>query len=103
MKIAFDGTEYDFDLDEITISQATTIKRKTGLSLLALERGMTEVDPDAMRAIYWLMLVQNGRSVDLDRVDFKPVLFSMALYDAIQAAAKEKDAADAATDVPKDE
>jgi hypothetical protein len=86
MNITYDGKDYTFDLDEITVSEATVIKRKTGLSLLGIEKGLREADVDALRAIYWLMLKQNGQNVNIDNVDFKVIKYTMALQAANESA-----------------
>ena len=92
MKIDYDGKQYEFDLDEIDVSQATTIKRKFGLTLLSLESGLREGDPDALRCIYWLMLTQAGERVNIDNVNFKIVKFANAIQ---QANIREAEAAEA--------
>lgn len=85
MKVYYDDKEYDFDLDEITVSQARTIKAKCGFTLLGLEEALAVGDADALRAIFWLMLCNSGQTVDIDRVDFKIVKFAQALQRATEA------------------
>lgn len=105
MKIEYDrggGTEvFDLDLSEIDLGEAMAIKRQLGLTLVGLETGMGEGDPAALQAVFWIMLRHAGEKVALDRVDFKPVKFAMA----IQAAAAAELAADSepAEEGPKDE
>lgn len=82
MKIDYDGAEYTLDLDEIDVVEATYIKVKTGLTLLGLQAGLEEADPDALRSLFWLMSKQSGKAVDIERVNFKIVKF----VEAIQAA-----------------
>lgn len=100
MKVAYEGTDYDFDLDELDISQATQIYRKYSLTLLSLETGLREGNPDALRSLYWLMLTQSGQKVNLDNVNFKIVKFANAVQKAIEA--RDAEDADKADD-PKDE
>ena len=83
MKINFEGKEFTLDLDEISVSQAKVIKVHTGQTLKSLGDGMQEGDPDALRAVFWLMHVQSGVSLDIDRADFKIVKFLTALGEAI--------------------
>lgn len=90
MLINYDGKEYPFELDDITVSQATAIKRRLNLTLLGIEKGLAEVDVDALRAIYWLMLAQNGETRDIDRVDFKPLKYAVAIRNAIEAEEAKK-------------
>lgn len=100
MHLNYEGKEYDFDLEEVTVQQARTIKTSCGLTLLGLENGLEQGDPDALRAVFWLMLCQNGERVDIDRADFKIVKFARAIDAAALAeaeAAKAKTAPKAKT------
>lgn len=96
MNVNYEGKSYAFELDEIDISQATVIKRKFGLTLLSLEAGLREGDPDALRAIYWIMLTQNGERANIDNVSFKIVKFANAIQkaneDEIEQAAETEGA-----------
>lgn len=100
MNISYEGKDYAFDLDEIDVDQATLIKRKFNLNLLGLEAGLREGDPDSLRAIYWLMLAQNGERANIDNVKFKIVKFSNAIQTA-NLQEIEKAEAEAAAD-PKE-
>lgn len=100
MIVKFEDEELDFSLDEITVSQATTLKRKLGLTLIGLDAGLSDGDPDALRAVYWLMQTQAGKRVDIDSVDFKIVKFANAIQAAVEVEAA-KDAAEK-EDAPKD-
>jgi hypothetical protein len=104
MLIVFDDKEYQLDVDEMDVVEARHIKRKTGMGLLELQEGLMKVDPDALVALYWLMMKQSGVGVDMDRVNFKVAKFGRALRDAVEReeqAAGEED--EAAPEVPKDE
>lgn len=94
MKIEYEGRTLEFDLEEITVSQATTLKRKLGLTLLKLDAGLAEGDPDALRAVYWLVNEQSGKRTDIDELDFKIVKFANAIQEAIEAEAAEEAAAE---------
>ena len=93
MQIKFEDVEYSFDLDEIDLRQASMIYDKCGLTLMTLELGLGDGNPSAMRAIYWLMLSQNGREEDIDRLNFKVVKFAHALQVAGEEAEKAAKAA----------
>lgn len=97
MKVNYDGHEYEFDLDEIDVNQACIIKAKCNLTLMSLEAGLMQADPHALKAIFWLMLVQSGdTNADIDRINFKIVKFANALQEATKAEeAAEKEAAKA--------
>jgi hypothetical protein len=103
MNINYDGHSYIFDLEEIDISQATVIKRKFGLTLLTLESGLREGDPDALRAMYWIMLTQDGQRVNIDNVNFKIVKFANAIQQANEEEiARDDEKAKAEGKTPKE-
>ncbi len=99
MLIHFDDQDYEFDFDEVEVGQADQIKRKYGITLLGIERGLLDVDSEALRCMYWLMLAQNGKRVNIDTLQFKPVKLAKAINDAML---KENEKAAAAED-PKPE
>ena len=97
MLVHYEGTDYEFDIDDLDIGQASMLKRKYGLTLLSLQKGLLEGDPDALRAVYWLMLTQNGKRVNIDNVQFKIVKFANAIQAAVEAESeKDEDEADTA-------
>jgi phage tail tube protein FII len=100
MIIDYDGSEYEFELEDITLPQATRIFKAYNMSLLELEVGMQMGNPNALRAAYWVMLDQNGDKRPLDRLSFKPVKFARALNAAIKA---ETEAQEEDEDSPKDD
>lgn len=79
MKVEYDGAEYTLDLDEIDVVEASYIKVKTGLTLLGLQAGLEQADPDALKALFWLMHKQSGKAVDIERVNFKIMKFIEAI------------------------
>lgn len=83
MIVNYDDREWDLDLDEMDVKQARIIKVATGLTPLQLQRGMMEVDPDALTGLYWYMQVSNGERCDIKRINFKVAKFSNALADAL--------------------
>jgi hypothetical protein len=93
MQIEFEDKEYQFELDEIDLRQASLIYDKCGLTLMGLELGLGEGTPTAMRAIYWLMHAQNGEELDIDRLNFKVVKFAIAIREAGQKAEEAEKAA----------
>lgn len=82
MIVKYDGREYTFDPEEIELKQAMVIKGKTGYNLLQWQAALEQGDPDALRAMYWLMLTQSGEVADMDLVNFKIVRFAEALRQA---------------------
>ena len=100
MNVKFEDVDYEFDLSNMTVAQAKVIKVHCGLGLKGLSDGINEGDPDALRAVYWLMQVQTGISSNIDRVDFVVVKFLDALAEATKAEAEAT--AEADEDAPKE-
>lgn len=98
--VHFEDQDYTLDLDEIDVAQARHIKRQTGMSLLAFQEALQEVDPDALVAAYWLMMAQNSKAVDMNRVNFKIVKFAAALDDAGKREAAENPTAEGPDEAP---
>jgi len=96
MKLEYEGEVYDFDLEEITVGQAKMIKQHCNLTLMGLESGLADGDPDALLAIYWLMLANSGKARPIGEVDFKIVKFAKALQEATEKEEAERKAADKA-------
>lgn len=82
LEITMNGEDYSLELEKITVLQAKVIKTSTGLTLKGLEDALEDIDPDALRALYWLMLVQSGRPIPIERVDFVVMDFAEALSKA---------------------
>jgi hypothetical protein len=89
MVINFDGKQYSLDVDEIDVAQAMVIKVKTGFNLLQWQAALEEGDVLAVKALYWLMLAQNGIASDIDLVNFKLVRFIEAVGEASKADKKD--------------
>lgn len=82
MIVRFDDRDYDFDIDDIDVRQAMVIKVKTGFNLLEWQAALEQADVDAIKALYWLMLSQNGIASDIDQVNFKILKFTKAFKEA---------------------
>jgi hypothetical protein len=89
MLVQFQDKDYEFEIEDIELSQARYIKRHTTLSVRALLNGLRELDPDCLAAIYWLMLQQNGTVVDIAKVNFPVLRFAAALGDAMSREKEE--------------
>ena len=87
--IHFEDQDFEFDIDDLDVVQAKAIKRQTGMSLLKWQEGLKEADPDALVGLYWLMLNQNGKAVDMNKVNFKIVKFGNAVAEAFEREAEE--------------
>lgn len=92
MLVQFDGTDYQFDLDEVDLAEARFIKRQSGLSLLKFQEGVVESDPDCLALAFWLMKKQSGTVVDPHKVNFKVGRFSIALAEAFQREIERREA-----------
>lgn len=90
MLVKFEDEEYTLDLDDIDLNQAMLIKSKTGMTLKAWNDAITEADPEALRALYWLMLEQNGKRMVYERIQFKVVKFFAAFADAMKDEAESE-------------
>lgn len=99
MKVNWNDKEFTLDLDDIDVQQAKVIKIHCKLTLLGIQEGLSQGDPDALRAVYWLMHAQSGTPLDIDRANFKIVPFLQAVQEAAEAA----NAANTDEDTPKDE
>jgi hypothetical protein len=65
---------------------------KTGYALRPWQEAISDADPDALKALYWLMMEQNGIRINYDRLNFNIVKFYGAFADASEA---EREAAEA--------
>lgn len=90
MIVEFEGKTWTLDINEIEVRQAAVIKVKTGYTLLEWQAALERGDVDATKALYWLMLAQNGVAADIDLVNFKMLKF----ITAVGAAAKDEPPAD---------
>jgi hypothetical protein len=64
-----------------------------GLTLGALEEGIPRGDPNALIALYWLMIENNDRGVPIDQVDFKVIKFFKAFREAAEKEQEKEEAA----------
>ena len=87
MNIHFEDTDYNFDIEALDLAEARHIKRQTGLTMRGLMDGLTDLDPEALLAIYWLMLKQNGQMSDMNKVNFSVLKFAEAVGSAFEAEA----------------
>jgi hypothetical protein len=91
MVINWQGEDFTFAIEEMTVAQAKVIKIHTGFTLRSLSDGINDGDPDALRATYWLMHAQTpGKICNIDNADFKLVEFINVLVEATQAEAAAK-------------
>ena len=101
MQVTFNGEEYKLNLMDLEVSQAKVIKSHCGLTYLKLMEGLAEFDPDAVRAVYWLMHAQSGKPCNIDTADFSLNKFMEAM-DAAAKAEAEAEAKGEETEAPKE-
>lgn len=67
MIISYDGRDYSFVLDDITLDEGIAIQDYTGLSLQQWEESFLHTDsPDllkSVKALVWVVLAQNGENL----------------------------------------
>lgn len=92
MIVKFEDRDWTLDLEELDVAQAMVIKVKTGFNLLQWQAALEVGDVMAAKALYWLMLAQNGVAADIDLINFKVLKFIAAVGQATAAEGKsEKD------------
>lgn len=96
MIIHYDGQDYPFTLDDVTVKQALKIEKFMGCSFADWGKKLQDGgDLRARQALGWLILHQ-GRDVPIEDTDFKLV----ALGEALDAAFTAEAAAEAETAGP---
>jgi len=94
MQVTYEGREYSFDEEKISVDEWRELKRKYKMTPVGFEGGITEADPDAVTFFYWVMLRQNSADRGQTLGDhLKPDV--MALHSAIAAAQSAGRAAEA--------
>jgi hypothetical protein len=89
MRITFEGQDYDFDFERaLDTNRARYIKRMLGFTIKGLRDGVTDLDPDALIAIYYLMKAEAGQTVDVNKVNFNVAEFGAAFDKAAEEAAE---------------
>src|SRR6266702_7001120 len=114
MRITYEGKDYDFDFDGITVKQAIKIEKHMGCTLaewgkrLAPEdedagedaaENASGVDMQAMQALGWLILF-DGKGIPVEDADFKIVSLGEALNAALAAEQAAEAEAEAARPTP---
>jgi hypothetical protein len=105
MIVNFQGREWSFDEDRVTVDQYREVKRKYGLTAKAQSEGVNEGDPDALTCLYWFMQTQSGQpdAILSDKINFEVGPLYTAINDANVAeaqaqAAREKAELEAAAE-----
>ena len=89
MIITFEGRDYPFDLDDLTVKQAVKIEKHIGGTLLDWEEGLNRASAPCLQALGWLIFT-GGDSSPIADVEFKIMKLAGAFADAAAAEAAEK-------------
>jgi hypothetical protein len=85
LRIEWEGKEYAYDGDKLDMPTAEEIQALTGWGLRTWDERLKDVDPVAVKCMYFAVLRQNGESVELADCTVKPLAF----YQAYAKASKE--------------
>lgn len=95
MIITYEGRQYPFDFEEITVKQAIKLEKHTGMKLAEWDAALQEGNVlEALQALGWLILDGGDLGKDIADTDFKFVKLGeafaavMAIEQAAQAAAE---------------
>jgi hypothetical protein len=86
--ITYEGTSYEFDLDDLTLKQAIKIEQHMDGPLEAFEKGIATGNLAAYQALGWLILHGGDMSTVIADVDFKIAKLSKAFEAAAKAEAE---------------
>lgn len=89
MIITYEGQDYDFDADRISVDEWRELKRKYKMTPGQFQEGIAEADPDAMTFLYVAMQRQAGRSNLTLGDHIKPDI--LALNQAVAAAQEHEE------------
>jgi len=90
LRITFEGREWDFDMEAITLKQAVAMHLAYGFTLDGWLKAVGETDPRALQCLWWLMLQQDGQVMPIKDADCPLIALSVAFADA-----QEEDGAEA--------
>jgi hypothetical protein len=80
-KVNINGVIYDYDIDRVSVRDAMMLKSATGLNLQPFSVGLSQLDPDCMAALAWLLQTKagvkgpDGQPLQLKDVDFTVTSF----------------------------
>ena len=84
MIINYDGRQYPFDMDDITVKQALKVEKYMGCSFAEWGKLLQAGDLRARQVLGWLILHPDG-GVAIEDTDFKLVALGNALDEAFKA------------------
>lgn len=86
MRITFEGREWEFEVEAITLKQAVAIHLAYGFNLDDWFTALGETDPRALQCLWWLMLAQDGQVLPLKDADCTIIALAAAFADAQEEA-----------------
>jgi hypothetical protein len=104
LKITYEGTVYDFDLDDLSVKQAQKIEKHIGGTLADWEAGLGRASADCLQAVAWLIFT-GGDKTPIADVDFKIMKLAKAMDEAQAVEEAERmpgDTGPTAADSPPD-
>jgi hypothetical protein len=85
--INYEGTPYQFDLDDVTVKQALKIEKFMGCSFADWGKRLTAGQDMAARQVLGWLILHQGAGVAIEDTDFKLVALGEALDEAFKAEA----------------
>jgi hypothetical protein len=82
MKITWDGREWDYDDDHVTVRQAIAMQAAYGFTLSSWNDALKEIDARAWQCAAWLMHQRNGVIDAIEELDFDVLAFAETVIDA---------------------
>lgn len=70
MKIQVGDTIYDHEPNRLLNSDAILVKRRTGMTIPEWQQGLQDDDPEAIKALVFLLKQKAGENPDWDTLDF---------------------------------
>jgi hypothetical protein len=77
---------YDLDIEAVTVQQGIVIKGNFGWTIKEWSVAMSNMDPEAWQALFWVMKVQSGQACNMRDLDFPVAKYAAACEVAAQAA-----------------
>lgn len=88
--VPWNGKEFDIDPGEFTGRELSEIKKRTGLAYRALmTEALPELDPDAIRVLFWIVERRTQPDLVFGDYDGPPIRVVLAHFDGFTAAMDE--------------
>ena len=84
MIIKYDGHDYPFDFDDVTVKQGVKIEKFMGCSFEEWGKKLQAGDLQARQALGWVILHGGDLTVPIEDTDFKMVALGKAMADAFE-------------------